>query len=524
MSLTAYLLRCKRENAVLLAWLMVNSLCVLGNGLLSAQALTSLVAKDIPAFLTSISLNLAVYLVWIVQIKQIEPARERALQAMNHEIRTDVLTRLSQTSYLQFHKETADTYTSWLTNDITTINDLGFECLELMLTQALNVIFAAVTLIGYHPSFAASVLLLTILMSSLPKLFEERLANQALLFSQKNETLLSAINHSLKGYPVLFGVGQLKELVGRVTQPEKDYAISRISYQETFGSLMATQNGASFISQLTILAQAGLLFSLGLVPIGAVSSSPYFASVVFASLTGFFANWSEVKSTKPIFDKFNHIPRTHQSSTSEFPLNQPLSTHQLTLTLSDQVTLSFPDLHLEKGQIYRLTGPSGVGKSSLLHLLSGRLVADSGAITLGGQGLSDQELPNLVSLVPQDGFIFEDSLRYNLTLGRELADQQLLKGVSDLALTDVLNQLPEGLDSPICQENLSGGQIQRICLLRALLEDKPFLLLDEATAALDSETAKQVEAFIFSQTDKSILFVSHQEPAVPTNWTRIALH
>lgn len=524
MSLKTYLLRCKRENAKLLFWLLLNSLCVLANGLLSAQALTSLVAQDTSAFLYYISLNLVVYLIWMIQIRQIAPARERALQAMNHEMRTDILKGLRQMDYDEFHRESADTYTSWLTNDMTTINDLGFETLELMLTQALNVIFSAVTLVSYHPSFALSVLILTGLMSALPKLFEQQLADKALLFSQNNEKLLASINHTLKGHGVLFGAGRLSELTRRIAQPEADYARSRVAYQQNLGAMMATQNGLSFLSQLTILAQAGVLFALGLVPIGTVSSSPYFASVTFAGLTGFFANWSEVKSISPILDKWRQVTFRGNSRAEQLVFERAVSLTPTRLHLSEQVTLDFPAMRLIKGGRYRLTGPSGIGKSSLLHLLAGRLKQQTGDLRIDDKLVTNsRQLQTIISLVAQDSFIFEDSLRYNLTLGRTIDDQLIQEWLHQFALTDLLEQLPAGLDSTISQDSLSGGQAQRICLLRAVLEDKPLLLLDEATAAIDPDTVEKIEKLLFNLPDKTIIFTSHQAPIDDPRWTTISL-
>lgn len=515
MSLKTYLIRCKKANLIWFFWLLLNSLCVLANGHLSALALTSLVAQRLSDFACFTGLTLLNYLVWMVQIRQINPARERAIQTMNQAIRSDILVHLAKTSAASVQETGADTYTSWLTNDITTINDQGFETLEYMLSQAMNLIFSALSLMAYHPSFAVSVITLSLLMSQIPKLFDTKLADKALLFSQRNEALLAVISQTLRGFPVLYGAGRLGQLQSRVREPEQGYAQSRIAYQTVFGQFMALQNGLSFLSQLAILTQASLLFAWKLVPIGAVSSSPYFASVTFAGLTGFFANWAEIKSLQPIWDKFQSLPQVEQADWSKSLGQAPnLTTSKLELQLPGQVSLSFPDLMFEAGNHYLIKGASGVGKSSLLSLLAGRLKPSQGQISLDGQLITQTDLLPLVSLVPQEAFIFDDSLRYNLTLGRELADSDLLAGLDQLGLTTFYQQLPKGLDSQISLDSLSGGQAQRLCLLRALLEDRPILLLDEVTSALDQDTQELVEQFLSNLTDKTIIQVSHQETSL----------
>lgn len=483
----------------------------MANGQLSALALTSLVDQRLSDFACFTSLTLLVYLIWMVQIRQINPARERAIQVINKEIRSDILDQLASSTASTVEETGADTYTSWLTNDLTTINDLGFETLEYLLTQALNVAFSALSLMGYHPSFAVSVIVLSLLMSLLPKLFNAKLADRALLFSQKNEALLAVISQTLRSFPILYGAGRLGELQARVREPEQAYAHSRVAYQTVFGQFLAVQNGLSFLSQLAILTQASLLFAWQAVPIGAVSSSPYFASVTFAGLTGFFANLAEINSLKPIWDKFQSLPHI-QPATQAIVTNQAptIRTENLVLHCSDQVSLTFPNLVLKPGHHYLIKGASGVGKSSLLALLAGRLQPSQGQITLDNQAATDRDLLPLVSLVPQDSFLFDDSLRYNLTLGRTIDDLVLLTGLDQLGLTNFYQQLPLGLDSLISLDNLSGGQAQRLCLLRGLLEDKPILLLDEVTSALDQDSQQLITSYLTQLTDKTIIWVSHQ--------------
>ncbi|MFC3928333.1 ATP-binding cassette domain-containing protein [Streptococcus caprae] len=511
MSITSYLLRCRKQSLIVLFWIALNSLCVLGNGLASAQALTSLVSLNLSTFLFWCGVQLVVNLIWMVQINYSNPAKEKAIQEMNQLMRSDLTKRLGGPSLSDFQQQSQETYVSWLTYDLETINDMGFEVLEYMLSQAFNILLGVGTLIVYHPSFLVSICLFAGLMTLIPKLFSQALAEKAVDFTQKNEALIHQISNRLSGFRILLGANKLDHIEQTILHSGDQYASSKISYAKTFGQMMALQNGTSFISQIAMIVQAGILFSLHLVPIGSVSSAPYFASIIFASLTGFFANYAELKNCQAIFDKWQSLENSRKSSGQPATFQQQVELKQTSLIFPDQATLSLPDLVATPGQKLALVGPSGSGKSSLLSLLLKERVPETGQVTwdtADSQQLSEDSLHDLIALVPQSPYLFDDSLRYNLTLGHAISDNRICNILDQLGLTDWRAQLPKGLDSFITQKELSGGQAQRLCLARALLADKPILLLDEATSAVEPSLRQTIENQLLSL-DKTIFMVTH---------------
>ncbi|WP_303972143.1 ABC transporter ATP-binding protein [Streptococcus merionis] len=513
MSITHYIFRCKRQNIVLLVWTILNSLCVLGNGLTSAQALTSLVNLNIRQFLLWCGIQLIINIIWMVQIKQVVPARERALQAMNQVMRADISDRIAKAGYQNYHKYTQDSYASWMTYDMETLNDMGFEVLELMISQILNITVGILTLVIYHPSFVVTIILFANLMVLAPKVFSKRLSEQAVAFTQKNEALLNQISDVLSGYTVLLGANKLHHIGQKISQCGTAYADSKVSYAKTFGNMMAIQNGTSFISQIAIIAQAGFLYSLHRVPIGSVSSAPYFASIIFPSLTGFFANYAELKNCQAIFEKWQSLETTDEFETEvQLDFSNNLEISNLKLQLGN-TQIALPDLLIKPGDKIAIVGPSGSGKSSLLKTLVKHYLPHSGKITLDHQNyqkLPSHQVQSLVSLVSQNAYLFKDSLRYNLTLGHEISDETLLQTLNQVQMADWLANQPEGFNSHIDPAQLSGGQKQRLCLARALLENKPILLLDEASSALDKVNRQRIEQLLLNQADKTILLVTHQ--------------
>ncbi|TKT72385.1 ABC transporter ATP-binding protein [Afipia massiliensis] len=156
----------------------------------------------------------------------------------------------------------------------------------------------------------------------------------------------------------------------------------------------------------------------------------------------------------------------------------------------------------EPGKVTALVGPSGGGKSTVLALLLRLYEAKFGAIVIDGQIISDvsrRSLRQQTAYVGQDVYLFRDTIRENIAFGRPGASHDEIVNAAKAACAhDFIMSFPLGYDTPVGEHGtqLSGGQRQRIAIARALVKDAPIILLDEATAALDSESEKQVQEAI----------------------------
>ena len=156
----------------------------------------------------------------------------------------------------------------------------------------------------------------------------------------------------------------------------------------------------------------------------------------------------------------------------------------------------------EPGKVTALVGPSGGGKSTVLALLLRFYEVTQGEILIDGQsisGVSRRSLRRQTAYVGQDVYLFRDSIRANIAFGRPGASEaEIVEAAKAACAHDFIMSFPLGYDTPVGEHGtqLSGGQRQRIAVARALIKDAPIILLDEATAALDSESEKQVQEAI----------------------------
>jgi subfamily B ATP-binding cassette protein MsbA len=207
------------------------------------------------------------------------------------------------------------------------------------------------------------------------------------------------------------------------------------------------------------------------------------------------------------------------------PHAQPLAVKSASIGF-ENVTLTYPDgtvalrdftLHIPAGKTVALVGPSGAGKSSVLNLLPRFYEAGGGAIKVAGKDVRSLSLKSLrrhVGLVSQDVAIFDDTIAGNIAYGNPKAPvTAIIAAAKAAAAHEFIEQLPAGYATMLGENGLklSGGQKQRLALARALLKDAPVLLLDEATASLDTASEKAVQAALQrAEAGRTTLIVAHR--------------
>ena len=174
-------------------------------------------------------------------------------------------------------------------------------------------------------------------------------------------------------------------------------------------------------------------------------------------------------------------------------------------------------LRADAGRVTALVGASGSGKSTIASLVSRLWDVDAGSVTIGGADVRDigsAGVLRAVTTVFQDVYLFEDTVRFNLALGRPTAtDDEVRDALRAAQCDDVVAALPDGLDTVLADggSDLSGGQRQRLAIARALLKDSPVLILDEAVAAVDPATEDRIQAALSTlAAGRTVLVIAHR--------------
>jgi len=196
--------------------------------------------------------------------------------------------------------------------------------------------------------------------------------------------------------------------------------------------------------------------------------------------------------------------------------NEGIVVKDLTFSYGEGDVVNHLNLNINKGEKVALVGLSGSGKSTLINLLLGLYPVAEGSIQIDGVNIQDFSLENLRSffgLVSQDIFLFNDTLRENLCLGKSFSSEQIKEALRVAYCDEFIDKLPDGLETVVGDRGtrLSGGQQQRITIARAYLQESPILLFDEATSALDNESEKVVQKALDNLAGKkTVVAVAHR--------------
>ena len=234
-------------------------------------------------------------------------------------------------------------------------------------------------------------------------------------------------------------------------------------------------------------------------------------------ITSILPLFNELKSSAKIYEKITGNSEEDEDRVqgqSPFSFENEIIVRNLYFDYEGKEIFKGINLHIEKGKKYLLKGASGAGKSTLIKLLSmvyddyrGDILVDR----VDFKDINERDFNDNVSFIYQDVFLFEDSIRNNITLFKDYSESEILKTSEEAGLKTYLENNENGLDDILMEngKNLSGGERQRISIARAILKKSSILYVDEGTSSLDEELGMKIEDTILS-IDSTVIAISHR--------------
>ncbi|MDE3316499.1 ABC transporter ATP-binding protein [Lacticaseibacillus zeae] len=517
MTFRQYLFRLKWRFGLFILMYGVMIAALTAVSVFTGNMITALTQFKVNAFVTAAIVMVVATILQLVMQTLVNIYQISLQRRLNNDIRTEITKSIATMPFEQYHSRSDAVYTSWMTNDVNTINTQGLRNVGYLIQASWQVVLSIFVLLTYHASLFVTTLVCAVLLITVPMIYRKKLSAAAATWSQENEKLTNRLTDILEGFNTLFMANRRHVMVERVQQASDDAGHAQVGYIQ-FN--MATQfliNLVNLGSQLFLLIQAGLLAYNHIIPVGAVVTIHSVAGTTFSGLTLMSFALTTVKSVAPIFDKFaKAAPAPQKAKAPVTPLTDAIKLQNVTFTYPHKKEPVINDLSmtLQANQKVALVGPSGRGKTTLLRLISDVLADYRGEITWDGQDyrqLDSHSLRDQITYIEQAPYIFNDTLRFNLTLGRQVDDNVLQQAIKGAQLTEFMKHQAQGLDT-VLEHNggdLSGGQKQRIALARGLIRHSRLIISDEGTAALDAKAGISIEKLLVSLPKTTLIMVTH---------------
>lgn len=454
----------------------------------------------------------------------------RFLQRAMQQYRDYAFSRLTQKSLRSFSKEGTALYVSALTNDCTSIENNYLAATFTLIEFLFCFLGALIMMLYYSPVMLVLAVALSFLPVAVSMTAGNRLTEQEKEISKKNERFVSIVNELLSGFPVIKSFRAETQASRLFSQRNEQTEEAKKNKRRTEQLISLLANDAGIIAQMGIfLAGAWLAISNKGVTAGVV--------IVFVQLMNYILNpisqvpllWSNRKAAIALMEKLSDALSENVREEGREKLNgfsEKIEVKDLTYGYEPEShVLKDLDVQFDAGKSYAIVGGSGSGKSTLLNLLMGSSSNYRGEICIDGvsiKNIESESLYQLMTSVQQNVFIFNDTIRNNVTMFHEFPDREVTLALERSGLSEFIEKRGEDF---VCGENganLSGGERQRISIARALLRKSPILLVDEATAALDAATARAVSFSILNLVGMTRIVVTHRlEEAILRRYDKI---
>lgn len=470
------------------------------------------------------ALALGLYLIqWVANAYRIKYTNIIG-QRVIYDLRNDLFTHIQRLSFSFFDKRPAGSVLVRVTNDVNSLQDLFTNGAVNVMIDCVQLIGIVVILMLINWKLGLAVILTVPIMFFVSTKLRKVIRRSWQEVRMKNSRINSHLNESIQGIRVTQAYTQEKQNMkyfDNMNMSSKQSWDKASALNQTFGPLIEVTGG---LGSMILFGFGATLIASGEIEIGILVAFANYVSNFWDPINRLGNMYNQLlvamASSERIFEFMDEKP-----SVADKPDAQVLPRIRGDIVFEKVIfeyepgrqALKGIDLNVKAGQSIALVGHTGSGKSTIINLISRFYDIKSGKITIDGYDIRDVTLESLrsqISIVLQDTFIFSGTIRDNIRFGRlDATDEEVEAAAQAVHAHAFIEKLPKGYDTEVEERGnvLSMGQRQLLSFARALLADPRILILDEATASIDTETELRIqEALKVLLQDRTSFIVAHR--------------
>ncbi len=442
--------------------------------------------------------------------------KERFKCRIVEDVRNDLFAHIMGRKFSEYYQKNTGEYLSILNNDVKVLEDNAIQPTFTMIQYGGMLVMASIYVWSVNYIIALLMLGVAVVSFFLPKLFARNLDKKNEAFLNETARYNEKTKDAFAGYEVIINFGILEKF--RAMHQGWNRRVQDMKYHSAFA--LDTANNltqtANTLIQLSMLLVSAWFVLQGKISVSQLVLLMSMQNNIFYPVFALVEGMNSYKSTASVRKKILEI--TADTAKEEWNeasiLQRGIEFRQVSFGYEERRILNGLSVTFEKGKKYALVGHSGSGKSTILRLLLRYYDNYCGEILLDGKELrtiSGESLRRQCALIPQNVFMFDDTLYNNITLYRDYSEEQIREVVCTAGLEELVGGLSQGLQTRIAENgnNFSGGEKQRIAIARALLLGCKIIVMDEATANVDEKTAVGIERIILENPQLTCISVTH---------------
>jgi len=462
-----------------------------------------------------------------VQVYLLTSTTERVVAGL----REDVFAHLVRLSPGFFTERRSGELTSRLSADLAVLQSLMSTWVSELSRQLLFLVGGIVLLTLTHPRLTTTTLAVVPVVVGVAFLFGRRLRRASTGVQDRVAEAMASADEAFSQIRTVQSFHRQADETHRFRGQLADVVDAAVNRAKLRALLFGVVGFIAFSGVVAVLWEGGQLVLDGALTPGALVSFLLYAITIAAavgSLAALFGSYQEALGAAARVFELLDMKATVAEPERPRPLARPvrgeIALEQVSFRYSPDLpdAISDIDLHVGSGEVVALVGPSGAGKTTVASLLPRFWDVTSGRITLDGidiRDLSFADLRGAIGMVPQEPALFSGTIRENIAcarpsdIGPAPSDAEIVAAARAAHALEFIERLPNGFDTPVGERGvkLSGGQRQRLAIARVFLKNPAFVVLDEATSSLDTESERAIEAAMEDLLrGRSTLIIAHR--------------
>jgi ATP-binding cassette, subfamily B, bacterial len=441
------------------------------------------------------------------------------------ELRVRTFAHLQRLSLDYYTDEKAGVIMTRMTSDIESLQQLLQDGLPQFALQGLTMAIVTVVLFFYNVELALITLVMIVpLLTGLSLWFRKSSDRGYDRVRDGIANVLSDLSESLAGVRVVTGFNRARRNVLHHRNVSGEYRDANDHTAHLAATYGASTELVGLLGQAALLLIGGNMVRDGTLSVGELAAFLLYLNSFFGPIQSLVQQYNLYQQGQAAIAKLDNLLRTHPS-VEEAADAEPLPLIEGEVTLDDVSFAYDPatpvlrdvDLHIAAGETIALVGPTGAGKSTIAKLVTRFYDPTEGVVAIDGHDLRDVTIDSLrrqLGVVPQEPFLFMGTMRDNIAFARpDATDDEIMEAVHRVGLTELVERLPEGVDTMVHERgvSLSSGERQLLALARAFLAAPRVLVLDEATSNLDLKSETKVEAGLDAVLEgRTAIIVAHR--------------